>query len=125
MGTSEMSSLGMRNLLAELYVAIDGDDLVALARLFQPTAIYERPAAPPLVGRDAIVRFYREDRKIASGRHTVDRIVVDGDAGAAWGSFVGRRVEGWTLELCFGDCFTFEAGAIRTRRSHVYLAPRG
>ena len=114
----------MRDLIARLYVAIDNDDLEALGALFQPDAIYERPAAPPLVGRDAIVSFYRHDRKIASGRHSVEHIADDGAVGAAWGSFVGRRVEGWTLELCFADCFTFEGGAIQTRRSHVYLAPK-
>jgi ketosteroid isomerase-like protein len=113
---------GVRSVIAGMYVAIDTDDFSALAELFQPHAIYERPAAPPLVGRDAILHFYRHGRKILSGRHVVEHIVVENDAGAAWGSFAGRRVEGWTLELCFGDCFTFEGGLIQTRRSHVYLA---
>jgi ketosteroid isomerase-like protein len=106
-----------------MYRAIDADDLDALGRLFLEDAVCERPAARPLVGRDAIVRFYATDRRIASGRHAIERLVIDGDAGAAWGSFVGRRVEGWTLELRFADGFTFSQGVIATRRSHVLLAP--
>jgi uncharacterized protein len=112
-----------RSVIERLYTAIDTDDFDTLAQLFLPQAIYERPAAPPLVGRDAITRFYRDGRKIASGRHDVQHVVVDGARGAAWGSFAGRRLEGWTLELCFADGFTFDAGAILTRRSHVYFAP--
>jgi ketosteroid isomerase-like protein len=106
-----------------MYRAIDTDDLDTLGRLFRDDAVCERPAARPLVGRDAIVRFYANDRRIASGQHTIQQLVIDGAAGAAWGSFSGRRVEGWTLDLCFADGFTFADGLIATRRSHVFLAP--
>ena len=111
-------------MIEAMYVAIDTHDLDALGRLFRADAVYERPGARPLVGRDAIISFYARDRKIASGKHVVEHIAITEPIAAAWGSFSGRRVEGWTLELCFSDGFMFDGNEIRTRRSHVYFAPR-
>ena len=40
------------------------------------------------------MKFYREDRVIASGRHVLEHIVIDANRGACWAQFGGTKKDG-------------------------------
>ena len=109
-----------RALLEAYFQAIDAGDLESLPRFFHRDIVYERPGYDPLVGLDAVMHFYRTRRVIASGKHQVEGIVVEGDAGASWGRFAGARKDGSAIDERFADVYTFTDGKVRTRRSHFF-----
>lgn len=105
--------------LRAMFRAIDASDWDAMARFLHPEIAYDRPGFPLLDGRDAVLRFYRETRTIR-GEHRFECFVVDGDAGACWGRFVGRTGDGAPLDVQFADCYRFRDGLLWRRKSHFY-----
>jgi ketosteroid isomerase-like protein len=66
---------------------------------------YERPGYDPLEGLAAVLYFYREVRIVASGRHGLHRILVNGDAVACSGRFTGRSRDNKPLDERFCDVY--------------------
>lgn len=107
--------------VTELFRKIDARDWDALAACFAEDVVYERPGYEPLVGRDRVMRFYREERVVAAGEHSLDRVLIDGDGGACWGRYVGVHRDGSPIDERFADVYTVDArGRITTRRSFFY-----
>lgn len=107
--------------IVEMFKTIDARDWAALEGFFTPDVTYERPGYDPIVGRDALLHFYREVRIIACGNHSLEHIVVDGSYGACWGSFAGKHRNGSDLGVVrFADVYTFEDGRIKTRASYFF-----
>lgn len=106
--------------LEAMFRTIDRSDWDALARYFHPDLCYERPGLPMLEGRDANLRFYRELRTIR-GEHLFERFVIEPDAGACWGRFVGHRQDGTPLDLEFADCYRFKDGLLWRRKSYFHV----
>ena len=52
-----------RDFVVTMFRAIDNRDWDALATHFHPEMVYERPGFPVLEGRDAVMRFYREEAR--------------------------------------------------------------
>jgi ketosteroid isomerase-like protein len=109
-----------RGFVIEMFRHIDGRAWEGLRQFFHPEVVYERPGYPPIVGLDELLRFYREVRVIGGGEHQLASIVVGESAGACWGRFVGRHRDGTALDERFADCYTFEAGGIKTRASYFF-----
>lgn len=109
-----------RELIEELFEAVDGNRVDELGRFFHTDVVYERPGYEPLQGRAAVLAFYANRRVIGSGKHHIERIVEEGDAAASWGRFVGTAKDGTPIDERFADCYTFEEGRIRQRRSHFF-----
>ena len=110
-----------QNFVTELFRKIDSRDWEALPSSFAEDVVYERPGYDPLVGRDRVMKFYREERVIAGGEHRLERIVLDDGAGACWGRFVGVHKNGSALDEGFADVYTLdEQGRIKTRRSYFF-----
>ena len=103
-----------------MYKAIDDSRWDDLDRYFHDQIVYERPGYPPFKGLKRVLRFYREERIIASGRHETEGIVIDGLQAASWGRFIGRHKNGSELEELYADVYRLEDGQIRTRRSHFF-----
>lgn len=104
------------------YAAVDSGDPEKAIATFAPDAVYDRPGYPSLVG-EAIAEFYRGERVIASGAHTVEQIVVDGDRAAARGTFDGVLKSGAEAHEGFADFFAFDAeGRISARTTYFYRA---
>ena len=82
--------------------------------------MYERPGYDPLVGLERVLRFYRDERIVVSGRHELHGIVVDGDAGACWGRMRGTLRDGSAADVRFAEVYSFADGRIRTRRSYFF-----
>ncbi|MGW0880577.1 nuclear transport factor 2 family protein [Streptomyces sp. NPDC002671] len=105
----------------ELYELVDAGDVSGLVALFDPEAVYRRPGYDPLVGRKALEHFYREQRVIKDGRHTLATVLMEKDSAAVQGSFAGTLHDGSKVSLRFADFFTFTAsGAFRTRDSFFF-----
>ena len=103
----------------ELFRKIDARDWDALPASFCDDVVYERPGYEPLEGVARLMKFYREERVIASGEHRLERIVADGESAACWGRFVGLHRDGSAIDERFADVYTLENGRIKTRRSYV------
>lgn len=103
--------------IRELYRLVDAGDLDGLAVLFAEDASYARPGYAVLAGRTAIDRFYRQDRVIASGQHTLDSVLTSGDEVTVRGSFTGLLWDGRPVAHRFAEFFTLNrARQVVTRR---------
>ncbi|MEU8622505.1 nuclear transport factor 2 family protein [Streptomyces sp. NPDC048623] len=103
------------------YELVDEGDVPALVELFDQEAVYHRPGYDPLVGRAELERFYREERVIREGRHTLSTTLVHEDGAAVHGTFEGTLHDGRRVSLRFADFFTFsEAGTFRSRDTFFY-----
>lgn len=108
------------NFVLDLFRKIDSRDWDALPTSFCDEVVYERPGYEPLVGVERVMKFYREERVIASGEHRLERVVIDGASGACWGRFVGRHRDGSAIDERFADVYILENGRIRVRRSYFF-----
>lgn len=110
----------MTTRLRDLYRTIDACDWTALAGFFHADIVYERPGYAPLVGLERVMRFYREERVIASGKHQVEGVLHELDRAACWGSMRGSLRDGTRTEVRFADVYSFEDDKIRTRCSYFF-----
>ncbi|MBI2834709.1 MAG: nuclear transport factor 2 family protein [Acidobacteria bacterium] len=109
-----------RALVNRLFEVVDTANWEAMPALFHSDVVYERPGYAPFVGIDRLLQFYRHERVIAGGKHHIDKIVVDGDACACWGTFVGVSRDGAPLQEAFADVYAIEDGKIRKRKSFFF-----
>ncbi|MGB3440890.1 MAG: nuclear transport factor 2 family protein [Actinophytocola sp.] len=105
------------------YEYVDAGQVDELLGLFEPDAVYHRPGYPPMTGRAAMEAFYRGERVISSGAHTLSRMTVD-DAGAAvHGQFAGVLKDGREVSLRFADFFVVGEDGLFARRDTFFFAP--
>jgi ketosteroid isomerase-like protein len=109
-----------RQTIRAYFDAVDANDFVRVLEQFDPDAVYERPGYPPLEGRDRLRTFFIEERIIATGRHDIEGIVVDGEQVTAWGSFTGTSRTGGALNEGWCDVYQFHDGRIARRRTYFY-----
>lgn len=107
-------------IVKQLFCAVDSHNWSALSSLFHPEIVYERPGYAPLVGRDEVLHFYREERMIASGQHHIEQIVEQGNCAVCWGAFVGVVKNGSAADARFADVYVFAQGQIIQRRTYFY-----
>lgn len=105
------------------YALVDQGDVPGLVALFAPDATYHRPGYPPIVGSAELTTFYRDQRVIREGQHTVSEIVDNSPHIAVQGSFTGVLRDGRSVELRFSDFFTVDADARFTRRDTYFFTP--
>jgi ketosteroid isomerase-like protein len=110
-------------LIKDFYTEVDAGDVAAMGELFTPGARYHRPGYAPLDGRDEIERFYREERTIRDGHHTLESVVAtDGDV-AVRGSFAGHLRDGRRAEHRFAEFFTVSPDGRLSRRDTFFFVP--
>ena len=105
------------------YELVDRGEVDGLVSLFADDAVYCRPGYPPLRGRADLERFYREDRVIESGAHTLDSLVSSPPRVAVSGEFSGMLRSGEQVDLRFADFFTFAADGHFARRDTFFFTP--
>jgi ketosteroid isomerase-like protein len=103
--------------IAALFRCIDGCDWQGLAGCLHDHIVYERPGYDALIGKDAVMEFYRCVRIVSSGRHMIEQVVSDGAHIACWGSFHGAAKDGRELCVGFADIYGIDGGLIRRRRT--------
>lgn len=105
------------------YDLVDADDVPGLLDLFSADATYHRPGYEPMAGREAMGRFYLENRVIATGRHSVSTVVEHGEEVAVHGEFHGELRDGRTVGLRFADFFRMAPDGRFARRDTFFFAP--
>lgn len=109
-----------RDLINEMFATVDACRWDGLRAYYHPDCRYDRPGFELIQGVDGVLRFYAEERPIASGVHRVDQVVEDGERAVAFGGFDGKLRDGRDISLSFADHYRFEGGLIRERRTYFY-----
>lgn len=105
------------------YELVDSGDIPGLVGLFSPDASYQRPGYPPLVGRQALERFYREQRVIKEGSHVLAMVVAAENDVAVHGEFSGVLHDGQQVAVRFADFFSVGPDGQFTRRDTFFFSP--
>lgn len=105
------------------YTLVDDGDVQGVVGLFADSAVYERPGYDPIVGRDGLDAFYRGQRVIDSGSHTVVKLVVGASEAAVEGEFRGTLKDGSEVDLRFADFFRFGEDLLFEVRKTYFFAP--
>lgn len=108
-------------LVHDLFDAIDSREFDRLHEVCHPEIVYERPGYEAFSGMERLLRFYRDERIIASGKHHLTAVLVNDTHGACWGRFVGKARDGADLDVEFADTYEIEDGKIRRRKSFFYV----
>ena len=103
-----------------VYAAIEMGNHDALGELFHPTAVYRRPGAPPLLGRDRIIEFYRAIRSMKTSHIMVERVISQGHTAVAIGLVEGRGLAGERVHEQFADVYEFDSGLVTARTTYFY-----
>ncbi|MDJ0346496.1 nuclear transport factor 2 family protein [Streptomyces sp. H10-C2] len=107
----------------QYYSLVDAGDVSGLFALFAPDARYHRPGYEPLVGHTDLLRFYRDERVIAEGAHTLTEVVVSGAQAAVHGEFHGVLHSGQRVGLRFADFFTLTPELTFAGRDTFFFTP--
>jgi steroid delta-isomerase len=106
----------------EFYASIDAGDVPAMCALLSPDIRYSRPGYPDMTSRDAVGRFYREDRVIRDGRHRLASVVATGTDVAVHGDFSGTLRDGNLARHRFAEFFTVTPdGSLASRRTFFFV----
>lgn len=116
------ATTGATGQVLRYYRYVDANDIEALLTLFSDDCVYERPGYEPLVGKQALTRFYKAQRVIESGRHALTSVVQDGDTVAVEGHFAGVLKSGVDADVRFADFFRFSGDRITSRHTYFFAA---
>lgn len=111
------------DLVRSYYERVDVDDVDGILELFAPDAVYRRPGYEPMRGREAMEAFYRDERVIDHGRHTVVTVTEQMPRVVVSGTFTGTLKNGSRITLEFADFFTLGGGGRFSRRDTYFYAP--
>jgi ketosteroid isomerase-like protein len=104
------------------YDCVDSGDATAMAALFAPTAVYQRPGYPDRIGPEGLHRFYTQERTIRDGAHTLHHVIEQDQDIAVFGEFHGTLHSGSPIDLRFADYFGIGADGLFTRRETYFFA---
>ncbi|MFC8571192.1 nuclear transport factor 2 family protein [Streptomyces sp. NPDC057245] len=105
------------------YALVDDGDVRGVVGLFADRAVYERPGYEPIVGRDGLDAFYRGERVIDTGSHTVVSLVVGTGDAAVEGEFHGTLKDGSEVDLRFADFFRLNEDLLFEARNTYFFSP--
>lgn len=111
-----------RDIVTAYYAAVDAGDTALLLEMFHPEIEYRRGGYPPIRGHQELRVFYEDVRMIASGRHLVRSMLVDGPDVAVRGTFTGLSHSGEHLAADWADFFTIDRDLIRLRATY-FMTP--
>jgi ketosteroid isomerase-like protein len=109
------------SLIEGMFAAIDARDWDTLPAFFHSDIVYERPGYDPFVGCDRVMRFYRDERVILRGVHTLEGVVVENGRAAAWGWIDAVHVDGTPIKHSFADIYLLDQHLVKLRRSHFFV----
>ncbi|MGH3156850.1 MAG: nuclear transport factor 2 family protein [Streptosporangiaceae bacterium] len=108
--------------IRKFYARIDAGDIPGMCALLSPDARYSRPGYPDMTNREDIGTFYREDRVIRDGCHTLTSVVATGTDVAVHGDFNGTLRDGTAARHRFAEFFTVATdGSLDSRRTFFYV----
>lgn len=102
------------------YETVDTAGPEATTALFAENGVYRRPGYDAMEGREVIGEFYRSQRVIVNGAHTLDAVIIQGNDAAVRGRFRGELRDGSAVEVGFADFMTFDEDLIAERTTYFY-----
>lgn len=105
------------------YSLVDDGDVQGVVGLFARDAVYRRPGYAPIIGQDGLDAFYRSERVIVSGCHTVHRLIAGLHEAAVEGEFRGRLKDGSEVDLRFADFFRLDKNLFFDVRNTYFFSP--
>ncbi|RDD85272.1 nuclear transport factor 2 family protein [Streptomyces parvulus] len=105
------------------YRFVDTGNIRELAQLFALDALYRRPGYREIFGRAELERFYREERVIAEGAHTLSKIISEDREVAVRGVFTGVLRDGTETSAEFADFFRVNAAGEFSLRQTFFFVP--
>lgn len=111
-----------RNLITSLFRHIDRRNLAGIEAVLAEDVVYERPGYGLFIGRERVLKFYRQERAISSGEHHLQTLVVEGRTGACCGRFNGLLKNGNTIDIRFAELYEFGQNTI-TKRTSYFFSP--
>jgi ketosteroid isomerase-like protein len=106
-------------LVRKYYDAVDSNDLETLFSVFAENIVYERPGYSPIRGMDEFKDFYRNNRIIKKGKHTLHNIIVREPYVVVEGEFRGTLKDGKESYTKFVDVYTFSGK--KAIKRHTYF----
>lgn len=120
---SDQSVQGVRAAVQGYYDALDREDIDAVLDYFSGEILYRRPGYHPITGLEGLRAYYTKDRLLASGRHVVRALVVEGQTVAAHGTFEGELKSGERTTTGFAAFFTFDGGGRISEHTTYFFVP--
>lgn len=105
------------------YEAMDRDDIDSVLEFFSGDVLYRRPGYERIVGMDALRQYYASDRQIATGRHVLTSVIVEGQRVAAHGTFEGDLRDGSTTSVGFAAFFVFDLNGRAAEHTTYFFVP--
>ncbi len=113
----------LRRAVQGYYDALDADDVEAVLEFFSGDVLYRRAGYEPMVGIDALRRYYEQTRLIAPGRHVLRTMVVEGANVAAHGEWEGELREGGRRSVGFAAFFVFDGNGRASEHTTYFFVP--
>lgn len=120
---SNQSVQGVRAAVQGYYDALDREDIDGVLDFFSGEILYRRPGYQPITGLEGLRAYYTKDRLLASGRHVVRALIVEGQAVAAHGTFEGELKSGERTTTGFAAFFTFDGGGRISEHTTYFFVP--
>ena len=117
---SELTRDAIEAHVRRYYTLVDADDVDGVLSIFAPDGVYRRPGYDPMRGHAELREFYSGERVIASGRHTINDLLVDGDKAFVRGSFEGVLKDGSKASLEFSDFFHVGVNGLVVERQSFF-----
>src|SRR5215469_286709 len=93
----------LARLAYDYYSHVDAGRVPELLALFHDDVVYRRGRDVVVNGKEALRRFYEEERVIASGRHDLECVAVDDEWVAVRGRATGTLRSGDPFSVDFAD----------------------
>ncbi|WP_168583322.1 nuclear transport factor 2 family protein [Gephyromycinifex aptenodytis] len=120
---SNQSMHGLRAAVQGYYDALDREDIETALDYFGGEILYRRPGYEPITGLERLRAYYTQDRLLASGRHVIRSVVVEGHSAAAHGTFEGELKDGGRTTTGFAAFFTFDGGGRIIEHTTYFFVP--
>jgi uncharacterized protein len=108
----------LERLAHDYYSHVDAGRLPELLALFHDDVVYRRGRDVVVSGKEALRRFYEDERIIASGRHELECVAVDDQWVAVRGRATGTLRSGDPFSVDFADFHQIRDGKIWRRYTY-------
>jgi hypothetical protein len=109
----------LEKIVRKYYDAVDSNDLETLFSVFSENIVYERPGYEAISGMEKFKDFYRKNRIIKEGHHTLSNIIVHKPYVIVEGEFKGILKDGRESYTKFVDVYTFSNN--KAVKRHTYF----
>jgi hypothetical protein len=115
-----MDAKHLEDVIRDHHRVVDAQRWSDLRAFYAREAVYQRGSRPLLEGAEAIEQFYRAERGIGSGQHTIKRLAVTAAYAEVDGHFSGVLKSGESVEIEYCDRYEFTLQGQILRRTSTF-----